>query len=141
MVQWKRICLPLQQTQETQVQSLSQEGPLEEEMTTHSSILAWKIPWTKEPGRLLSMGHKDLDTTEQPDDNDNHCPSPVILVVLKILYLKDFLKLSASQLYCHFLRATGSLSTSSYVTLVPPLLTMILLVLQGAARVIVLKWK
>ena len=38
--------------QETQVQSLDQEDPLEEEMATPSSILAWKIPWTEEPGRL-----------------------------------------------------------------------------------------
>ena len=42
--------------QETQVRSLGWEGPLEKEMTAHSSILAWKIPWTAEPGRLLSMG-------------------------------------------------------------------------------------
>ena len=42
--------------QETQVRSLGQEDPLEKEMTTHSSILAWKIPWTEEPGRLQSMG-------------------------------------------------------------------------------------
>ena len=41
--------------QETQVQSLGQENPLEKEMATHSSILAWKIPW-EEPGRLQSMG-------------------------------------------------------------------------------------
>ena len=41
---------------ETRVQSLSQEDPLEKEMATHSSILAWKIPWTEEPGRLQSMG-------------------------------------------------------------------------------------
>ena len=39
-------------TQETQVQSLGQEDPLEKEMATHSSTLAWKIPWTQEPGRL-----------------------------------------------------------------------------------------
>ena len=38
------------------VQSLGQEGPLEKEMRTHSSILAWEIPWTEEPGRLPSMG-------------------------------------------------------------------------------------
>ena len=38
--------------QETQVQSLGREDPLEKEMTTHSSILAWRIPWTEEPGRL-----------------------------------------------------------------------------------------
>ena len=42
--------------QETQVQSLGQEGPLEKGMATHSSILAWKIPWTKEPGGLQSVG-------------------------------------------------------------------------------------
>ena len=42
--------------QETQVQSLGQEDPLEKEMATHSSILAWKIPWTEEPSRLQSMG-------------------------------------------------------------------------------------
>ena len=42
--------------QETWVQSLGQEDPLEEEMATHSSILAWRIPWTEEPGRLESMG-------------------------------------------------------------------------------------
>ena len=41
--------------QETQVQSLGQENPLEKEMATHSNILAWKIPWTEEPGRLQSM--------------------------------------------------------------------------------------
>ena len=41
--------------QETQVRSLDQEDPLEKEMTTHSSILVWKIPWTEEPGGLQSM--------------------------------------------------------------------------------------
>ena len=46
----------MQETQETWVQSLSQEDPLEEEMATHSGILAWKIPWTEEPGGLQSMG-------------------------------------------------------------------------------------
>ena len=42
--------------QETWVRSLSWEDPLEKKMATHSSILAWKIPWTEEPGRLYSMG-------------------------------------------------------------------------------------
>ena len=41
---------------ETWVQSLDQEDPLEKEMATHSSILAWKIPWMEEPGGLQSMG-------------------------------------------------------------------------------------
>ena len=47
-------CLPT--IQETWVRSLGQEDPLEKEMATHFSILAWKIPWTEEPGRLQSMG-------------------------------------------------------------------------------------
>ena len=50
--------------QETQVQSLGQEDPLEKGMATHSSILAWRIPWTEEPDRLQSMGRKELDMTE-----------------------------------------------------------------------------
>ena len=49
--------------QETLVQSLSCEDPLEEEMTTHSNILAWEILWTEEPGRLQSMGLQESDTT------------------------------------------------------------------------------
>ena len=43
---------PTQETQETWAQSLGQEDPLEKEMTTHASILAWEIPWTEEPGSL-----------------------------------------------------------------------------------------
>ena len=46
----------VQETQETWVQSLDWEDPLEKEMATHSSTLAWRIPWTEEPGRLQSMG-------------------------------------------------------------------------------------
>ena len=41
---------------ETQVQSLGREDPLEKEMATHSSVLAWNVPWTEEPGGLQSMG-------------------------------------------------------------------------------------
>ena len=55
----------MQKTQETQVQSLGGEDPLEEEMTTHSSILAWEIPWTEEPGGHSSWGCRESDTTEQ----------------------------------------------------------------------------
>ena len=46
----------MQETQETWVQSLGGEDTLEECMATHSSIFAWRIPWTEEPGRLQSMG-------------------------------------------------------------------------------------
>ena len=51
--------------QETQVRSLGQEDPLEKEMATHSSVLAWEIPWTEEPGRLQSMRLQESDTTER----------------------------------------------------------------------------
>jgi len=72
---WKRSSLPLPPVniypplltqmaknlpamQETQVQSLGQEDPLEKGMATHSSILAWRIPWTEEPSKLQSMGSR-----------------------------------------------------------------------------------
>ena len=57
------ICVPVQKTW---VQSLSQEDPLEKEVATHPSILAWRIPWREEPGRLYSpWGRKESDTTER----------------------------------------------------------------------------
>ena len=49
--------------QETWVRSLGQEDPLEKEMANHSSILAWRIPWTEEPGRLQFIGLQELDMT------------------------------------------------------------------------------
>ena len=49
--------------QETQISFLGLEDPLEKEMATHSSILAWRISWTEEPGRLQSMGSQESDTT------------------------------------------------------------------------------
>ena len=62
----------MQEMQETWVQSLGREDPLEEEMATHCSILAWKIPWAEEPGGLLSMGLKRVRhhvTTEHTHAN------------------------------------------------------------------------
>ena len=50
---------------ETWVQSLGQEDPLKKEMATHSSTLAWKIPWTEELGRQQSMGSQRVDITER----------------------------------------------------------------------------
>ena len=57
MAQWQRIHLPMQ---ETRFQSLGLGDPMEEEMATHSSILAWEIPWTEERGGLQSRGHKRI---------------------------------------------------------------------------------
>ena len=51
-----------QEMQDMWILSLSQEDPLKEEMATHSSILAWEIPWTEEPGRLQSMGSQESQT-------------------------------------------------------------------------------
>ena len=58
------------ETQDMQIRSLGQEDPLEEEMATHSSILAWRITWTEEPRGIYSVGsqlfgHNSLDTTER----------------------------------------------------------------------------
>ena len=64
--------------QEMWVQSLGQEDPLEEEMATHSSILAWRIPWTEEPGGLQSMG---LQRGKHDYMTEHACTSPSDLVI------------------------------------------------------------
>ena len=56
------VCKNLLAMQETQVQFLGWEDPMEKEMATHSGILAWRIPWTKEPSRLQSMGSQESDS-------------------------------------------------------------------------------
>ena len=60
MVQWVKY---LPAVQETWVLSLAWEDHLGKEMITHSSILAWEIPWTEEPGELQSMGSQELEKT------------------------------------------------------------------------------
>ena len=57
---------------ETQVQSLGREDPLEKEMAIHSSILAWGIPWTEEPGGLQSWSGKESDMTERGTHSHTH---------------------------------------------------------------------
>ena len=56
VAQWVKNCPAMQETQETWVPSLGGKDPLGKEMATHSSILAWRIPWTEEPGGLQSLG-------------------------------------------------------------------------------------
>ena len=56
--------LTMQETQEMQVQFLGQEDPLEEGMATHSSIFAWRIPWTEEPEDYSPWGHRESGMTE-----------------------------------------------------------------------------
>ena len=61
----RTVRLPAKETQETRVRSLHREDPLEKEMATHFSILAWEIPWTEELGGYSPWGHKESDTTEE----------------------------------------------------------------------------
>ena len=72
----------MQKTQETWVRSLSWEDPLEKVMATHSSIFAWEVPWTEEPGGLQSMGSQEMDRTEQLNNNiQRHGVDFMVLVV------------------------------------------------------------
>ena len=66
LTQWQRICLPVQETEETWVRSLGWEESLEKQMAIHSNILAWKISRIEEHGRLQSIGSQVLDTTQYP---------------------------------------------------------------------------
>ena len=64
VAQWVKKLPAMQEMTEIWVQLLSWEDPLENGMATNSSIFAWKIPWTEEPGRLQSIGCKEADMTE-----------------------------------------------------------------------------
>ena len=87
-------CLPA--TWETWVRSLDQEDPLEKEMATHSSTLAWKIPWTEKPGRLQSMGSQRVE--------HNWATSfsfPFFLVTVYIIHIKCmFINVKCSSIWC-----------------------------------------
>ena len=90
MAQWVKNLSAIQESQEIQVWSLGWED-LKEEMATHSSILAWIIPWTEEPGRLQSMGSQELDMTEQIN-------TQISFTIAKVKM--DILFFSISQLLC-----------------------------------------
>ena len=64
MAQWVKNLPATQEIKESQVQSLGWEDPLQEGMATHSSILAWRTPWTEEPGRLRYTGSQKSDTSQ-----------------------------------------------------------------------------
>ena len=82
--------LAMQETQETRVRFLGQEDPLEEGMATHSSIPAWRIPWTEEPGGYCSQGLKELDTTEVTEHaqarvrTHRFCSVPAVLDIQRL---------------------------------------------------------
>ena len=83
----------IQETQETEVQSLGREDSQEKEMATHSSILAWKIPWTEEPGGLLPWGCKVSDTSKhththtQIHDKPITCPVAIALFFPSLIWV------------------------------------------------------
>ena len=83
--------------QETWVQSLGQEDPLEKEMATCSSILAWRIPWTEEPGRLQSMGSQELDMTEQINTQISFT---IVKVKMDIFFIFQHLPIALSEAGC-----------------------------------------
>ena len=79
------------------VWSLSWEDPLEEEIATHSSILAWEIPWTQEPGGLRPQDHKDLDMTEWLSTH-THTHTHTIIIFIS-MYVKHLLPTTQKRLY------------------------------------------
>ena len=94
----------MQEIQETRIWCLDQEDLLEKEMTTQSSILAWKIPWTEEPGRLYSpWGHKEVDTTENTHTHTHtHTHTSKSLGVWKLIELTG--SVSPQDIFSHSLR-------------------------------------
>ena len=79
----------MQETQETQVQSLGLEDPLEKEMANHSSILAWKIPWTEEAGGLQSKGsQRATERVRAHTHTHTHTHTHPLLVTLSHVYTR-----------------------------------------------------
>ena len=84
----KNICLPNQKTQEMLIRSLGQKDSLEEEMATHSNILAWKIPWTEEPCGLQSTGKQSQRRPSEHIEKYVFLRSKMASLVLNMLKLK-----------------------------------------------------
>ena len=78
----KSSALPIQ---ETWVRSLGREDPLEKEVAPHSSLLAWRIPWTEEPGGLQSLGSQELDTTWRLSRRHHHHPRWIVVGIASVL--------------------------------------------------------
>ena len=87
----------VQEPRETQVRSLGWEDPLEEGMATHSSILAWEIPWTEELGGLQSMGSRDRWWWWLPPDVPPQCHWTVHLKVGKMVHFIIYIRLLVTQ--------------------------------------------
>ena len=92
----------MQEMQETQVQSLSWEDPLEEEMATHFSIFAWEIPWTEEPVGYSSWGPKKSDTTEQGTTISYQLKQFIQQILFSLFIPWDPEQTEISNTYTHF---------------------------------------
>ena len=137
MAQWWITCLPMQ---ETRVQSLDREDPLEKEMAPHCSILAWEIWWTEKPGRLQFMGSqkswtwlRDWNTTRKYKESNRYlvnsncstCNTGLNRIFMDIIewsqifsFLKETIKMKMT---LHFLKFYKySLPLESLLTWVPP---------------------
>ena len=97
----------MQEAQEMWVQCLGQEDSLEDEMTTHSNILAWEIPWTEEPGRLQFIGSQRVKLYWTHTHTDIHCGLPEII-------------LEGSAQGWHFTHKVCSLQLSTMASLISP---------------------
>ena len=111
-------CLPT--VQETQVWSLDRDDPLEKEVATHSSTLAWKIPWTEEPGRLQSMGSQRVGhnwatshTHTHTHPSDQNHPMALILLGVKA---KD----PHQDWGCHMVRTPCDLGSQHHLPCLSP---------------------
>ena len=104
--------------QETWVRSLGREGPLEKEMATHSSILAWRIPWTEELGGLQSTGSQRVDTTERLHFHFQGC---ILSPCLFNLYAEYIMRKSGLDEHGLESRLLGEMPITSEMQMTPPL--------------------
>ena len=104
----KETHLPMQETQETWIQPLSQEDPLEEEIATRFNISAWEIPWTKELGGLQSMGPQRVRY-----DWAHTCKEVTTFIFLKFTYL-NWRLITILEWFCHTESATGVHASPSW---------------------------
>ena len=105
-------CLPAMW--ETQVWSLGQEDPLEKEIATHSSILAWEIPWTEEPGGLQSMGSQ---SQTQLSDFTALCSSQAVLFAVSFYFFHYIASVFSFYSYSSSLKILLEMFPSSHILL------------------------
>ena len=107
----------MQETLEMRVRSLGWEDPLEEEIAIHSRILAWKIPWTEEPGRLQSSGCKELDVTKHVCVRvHTHTVVATIILVTTVLHYRALAITGSLSEFLHLHMESSSLGSGRAAT-------------------------